>query len=126
MLSHNILSIDCQWNCLLAVILVMTPLPSYPRFELGRVLSTEQRAFFTQHGFLHFRSFSAPEHVQQLLQATEHVQARWLAENVKKVNGVSIKYGRDVDGVCIVLRFAFASQHQSVLHALLQDARLQA
>ena len=64
--------------------------------------------------------------MQQLLQATEHVQARWLAENVKKVNGVPIKYGRDVDGSRIVQRFAFASQHHPVLHALLQDARLQA
>ena len=64
--------------------------------------------------------------MQQLLQATEHVQARWLAENVKKVNGVPIKYGRDVDGSRIVQRFAFASQHHPVPHALLQDARLQA
>ena len=54
------------------------------------------------------------------------MQARWLAENVKKVNGVPIKYGRDVDGSRIVQRFAFAFQHHPVPHALLQDARLQA
>ena len=64
--------------------------------------------------------------MQQLLQATEHEQARWLAENVKKVNGVPIKYGRDVDGSRIVQRFTFVSQHHPVPHALLQDARLQA
>ena len=104
----------------------MNTLANYPRFELGAVLTTEQRAFFSTHGFLHFRPFASPEHVQQLLRATEEVQAYWLAAEVKKVNGVPIKYGRDVDGARIVQRFAFASQHHPVLHELLQDARFQA
>lgn len=98
----------------------------YPRFELGRVLTTEQRAFFSTHGFLHFRPFASPAYVQQLLQATQDVQREWLRTGVEKVNGVPIKYGQDVDGARIVQRFAFASQHHPVLHDFLQDPRLPA
>ena len=98
----------------------------YPRFSLGHALTTEQRAFFTKHGFLHFRPFASPEYVRQLLAATQDVQAKWLAEGVTKVNGVPIKYGHDVDGSPIVQRFAFASQHSPVLHQLVQDERFRA
>ena len=98
----------------------------YPRFTLGSTLTAEQRAFFSKHGFLHFRPFASPEYVQQLLEATQQVQAKWLAEGVEKVNGVPIKYGQDVDGSRIVQRFAFASQHSSILHDLLQDDRFKA
>ena len=70
----------------------------YPRFTLGSALTAEQRAFFAKYGFLHFRPFATPEHVRQILQATQEVQAHWIAEGVEKVNGVPIKYGHDVDG----------------------------
>ena len=98
----------------------------YPRFTLGSTLTAEQRAFFTKYGFLHFRPFATPDQVQQILKATQDVQAKWLAEGVEKVNGVPIKYGQDVDGSRIVQRFAFASQHSPLLHELLQDDRFQA
>jgi phytanoyl-CoA hydroxylase len=98
----------------------------YPRFTLGSALTAEQRAFFAKYGFLHFRPFASPEYVRQILQATQEVQAHWIAEGVEKVNGVPIKYGHDVDGSRIVQRFAFASQHHPLLHELLQDERFKA
>jgi hypothetical protein len=101
----------------------MSPHSDYPRFTLGSRLTEEQREFFRQHGFLHFRPFLTPEQVQSILRASEEVQAQWLAEGVEKVNGVPIKYGKDVDGAPIVQRFAFASHYHPVLHELLQDPR---
>jgi len=98
----------------------------YPRFTLGSVLTAEQRAFFSEYGFLHFRAFASPAYVQQILQATEAVQRQWLAEGVQKVNGVPIKYGKDVDGAPIVQRFAFASHYSPVLAEFLQDPRFAA
>lgn len=98
----------------------------YPRFTLADRLTPEQLAFFDEHGFLHFRGFAAPDTVAALLRASEQVQQRWLADDVKKVNGVPIKYGRDVDGTPIVQRFAFASHHHPVLHEFLQDPRFTA
>ncbi|AYA37758.1 phytanoyl-CoA dioxygenase [Hymenobacter oligotrophus] len=99
----------------------------YPRFCLSDLqLTREQKNFFGQYGFLHFRQFVSPETVQVLLQAMEQLQQQWLASGVTKINGVPIKYGRDADGTRMVQRFAFASQHSPALHAFLQDARLPA
>lgn len=104
----------------------MSSLQNYPRFTLGSSLTPEQLEFFREYGFLHFRPFLAPETVQELLRASENVQQQWLAEGVEKVNGVPIKYGKDVDGSSIVQRFAFASHYSPVLREFLQDPRLQA
>jgi ectoine hydroxylase-related dioxygenase (phytanoyl-CoA dioxygenase family) len=86
-------------------------------------LSAAQRQSFQQNGFLHFRSFLDRAAVAQLWKAVEGVQAKWLAGNIKVVNGTPLKFGRDVDGRTIVQRFAFASQYDPVLHELLLDPR---
>ncbi|RTQ47147.1 phytanoyl-CoA dioxygenase [Hymenobacter gummosus] len=99
----------------------------YPRFTLSRAgLTPEQVAFFRQHGFLHFRSFSSPEEVQALLRAVAALEQQWRAAGRRKVSGVPLKYGRDVDGQPLIQRLAFTAQHSPVLGALLQDARLPA
>ncbi|MBC8082465.1 MAG: phytanoyl-CoA dioxygenase family protein [Hymenobacter sp.] len=104
----------------------MASLSNYPRFTLGAALTAEQRAFFHQHGFLHFRAFADASTVQRLLRATEQVQHHWLAAAVRKVNGVPIKYGQDVDGSPIVQRFAFANQHSAELREFLEEPRFPA
>lgn len=96
----------------------------YPRFTLGDRLSDEQIAHFETHGFLHFPGFIGREQVAALVQASLEVQQAWLRDGVSKVNGIPIKYGRDLDGSAIVQRFAFANQHHPVLAALLEDPRL--
>lgn len=97
---------------------------SYPRFTLAETLTTEQKGFFNQHGFIHFKNFITPETVNSIIKASVEVQRKWLTDDVKKVNGVPIKYGRDVDGSPIVQRFAFINQHHSTLSGLLLDHRL--
>jgi len=82
------------------------------------------RRSFNENGFLHFRSFLNPGAVAELWKAIEEVQAKWIAEDIKVVNGTPIKWGHDVDGSPIVHRFSFASQFHPVLHELLQDPRL--
>lgn len=104
----------------------MSAIQDYPRFVLGDSLTAEQLAFFKEHGFLHFRSFIPLDTVQELLRASEQVQQQWLADGVEKVNGVPIKYGKDVNGSPIVQRFAFASHHHPVLREFLQDPRFTA
>jgi phytanoyl-CoA hydroxylase len=98
----------------------------YPIFTLGYELTKEQKDFFDEYGFLHFRRFINEEAVQQIIRAMNDIQAKWIAENVEKVNGVPIKFGYDADGSKIVQRFAFASQHSPVLHEFLQDKRFHA
>jgi len=98
----------------------------YPTFTLTGALTQEQRAFFETNGFIHFKQFLTPETVQEIVQASEAVQQKWIAEGVEKVNGVPIKYGKDLDGNTIVQRFAFINQHSPVLAEVLRDSRLQA
>jgi ectoine hydroxylase-related dioxygenase (phytanoyl-CoA dioxygenase family) len=99
---------------------------NYPIFTLGNTLTQEQIEIFEEHGFLHFRNFINPDAVAQIIRAMNEIQAKWIANNVEKVNGVPIKYGFDADGSKIVQRFAFASQHNPVLHEFLQDERFKA
>lgn len=95
----------------------------YPRYELGERLTAEQIAHYEQHGFLHFRNFIPPQQVQALVDASLEVQRDWIARGVQKVNGIPIKYGRDLDDSPIVQRFAFANQHHPVLGQFLEDPR---
>jgi ectoine hydroxylase-related dioxygenase (phytanoyl-CoA dioxygenase family) len=100
---------------------------SYPLFfNLEAALTTEQKAFFDEHGFIHFRNFITPETVSRIHQEMEKIQEQWIAEDVKIVNGVPIKYGRDVDGKKIVQRFAFSNKYSLFLQELLRDPRLKA
>jgi phytanoyl-CoA hydroxylase len=99
---------------------------SYPLFTLGHTITAEQKSFFDEYGFLHFRPFISSEMVSDILKESERVQSEWIADNRKLVNGVPIKYGRDVDGKKIVQRFAFLNQHSPLLADLLKDKRFEA
>lgn len=90
---------------------------------LGVALTSEQMQFFKKNGIIHIPGFIDPGTVKDLLKACEEVQAKWIAEDVKLVNGVPVKWGADVDGARIVQRFAFANQHSPVLAEFLKDPR---
>jgi len=96
----------------------------YPKFTLTKKLTDEQVDFFNECGFIHFSGFLQPESVSAITKASIEVQNNWIAHNVKKVNGVPIKYGKDLNGEIIVQRFAFISQFHPVLSGLLLDPRL--
>lgn len=97
----------------------------YQKFTLGDIITPEQQAFFNQHGFIHFTNFIKPETVADIIKASEQVQQKWIADQVQKVNGVPIKYGKDVDGSPIVQRFAFINKHHSLLDEFSKDPRFQ-
>jgi phytanoyl-CoA hydroxylase len=95
----------------------------YPYFSLSDQLTHEQISFFDKYGFIHFKNFVNEDTVQLLINASLDVQEKFLQEDLKKVNGVPIKYGYDVDGSKIVQRFAFTSLFSPVLHEFLLDPR---
>jgi ectoine hydroxylase-related dioxygenase (phytanoyl-CoA dioxygenase family) len=99
---------------------------AYTTFTLGNTLTEEQKTFFEKHGFIHFSGFLTPAAVQDIIDASEEVQQKWITNDVQKVNGVPVKYGKDLDGSPIVQRFAFINQHTPVLSDLLKDNRIQA
>jgi phytanoyl-CoA hydroxylase len=95
----------------------------YKQFVLQESISPEQRNFFDEHGFIHFKNFITPATVELIVRASLEVQKNWIVKGVKKVNGVPIKYGVDIDGSPIVQRFAFINQHHPVLAEFLIDPR---
>ena len=97
---------------------------SYTKFILGNQLTAEQKAFFNRNGFIHFKNFIKPETVEDIIEASLKVQRQWITEDKVKVNGIPVKYGKDLDGSSIVQRFAFINQHHSVFSELAQDPRL--
>lgn len=98
----------------------------YPFYTLSDRLSQEQIDFFDEYGFIHFRNFINQDTVQMLINASEDVQRQFIEQDIKKVNGVPIKFGCDVDGSKIVQRFAFTSLFSPVLHEFLMDPRFKA
>jgi ectoine hydroxylase-related dioxygenase (phytanoyl-CoA dioxygenase family) len=97
----------------------------YPKFTLGDKLTEEQKQFFETYGFIHFKSFVNRETVGEMLKESERVQDQWIKEDRKMVNGVPIKFGRDVNGKRIVQRFAFLNQFSPLFEEFLKDSRLQ-
>ena len=98
---------------------------TYPKFKLEEKLTQEQIEFYNENGFIHFENFIKPETVETVIKASQQVERKWIENNVEKVNGVPIKYGKDLNGETIVQRFAFTSQHSPVISELVNDPRLE-
>lgn len=98
---------------------------SYQKFSLGAEITAEQQDFFNRNGYIHFKNFIKPETVSDIIGASKQVEKTWAENNIDKVNGVPIKYGRDLDGTVIVQRFAFINQHHPLLDEFTLDPRFQ-
>src|SRR5690349_17580148 len=98
---------------------------SYIKFTLGNKITTEQKDFFNQNGFIHFKGFIKPETVNDIVDASKQVQQQWIENEKIKVNGIPIKYGKDLNGAAIVQRFAFLNQHHPLFAELTQDPRFE-
>lgn len=94
------------------------------RFE-GNI-TQEQLQYFQQYGIIQFKQFVDRDTVQRFIRETASVQRQLLQYNIRKVNGIPLKFGFDVNGDTIIQRIAFASQYSQVLQKFLQDPRLQA
>jgi phytanoyl-CoA hydroxylase len=98
---------------------------TYQRFSLGAEITDEQHAFFNRNGFIHFKNFIEPETVQDIIRASKQVEKNWTENKIEKINGVPVKYGKDLDGTAIVQRFAFINQHHPLLDEFTLDPRFQ-
>ncbi len=98
----------------------------YPKFILGSFITTEQRKFFNEFGFIHFEDFISPETVELLIEASREVQNNCIKNNTTKVNGVPLKYGADLDGQKLIQRFAFINKQHDAFKKLTIDSRFKA
>ena len=97
-----------------------------PEFTLGERLTTEQREWLDEYGFIRFRRFADPATVRGLVEDVEEIDRRLITEGREKVNGVPFIVGRRADGSKYIQRIPFASLFGDRLHAFLQDPRFAA
>lgn len=95
------------------------------KFTLGETITDEERGFFEAHGFIHYQGFAKLSEVEELRESMANVEEKWLEEGRKKVNGIPIKIGRDLDGSPMVQRFAFTSLFSEPFRRFVNDARFE-
>jgi len=100
-------------------------LPLNTRFQLGPVITDEQRAFLDRHGFLVFAGVADPQEVGMILEEAEAIQQRWQAEQRRFVNGIPIFWGKDEQGRPFINRFTFTSMFSERLRAFVLDPRFE-
>src|SRR5579871_2352568 len=97
---------------------------SIPVFKLDNKLSQEQIAFFNKHCFIQFKNFINKETVLTLIREINRVQHFLLENNTRKINGIPLKFGKDINGEQLIQRIAFTSYYSKTLSDLLKDKRL--
>lgn len=98
--------------------------PPIPRFRLGSEITAEQRRFLDRWGFLLFEAVATPGEVATIGAELERIEAEWLAEGRRFVNGIPIFYGLRA-GRPIVQRFAFTSLFSPAIRDFVHDARFE-
>lgn len=96
------------------------------RFTLGYTLKKEQIDYYNHYGFLHFENFLSASDVDAIIASAEQVQKDWVDNNVKVVNGIPIKYGKDENGQTIVQRFAFTNKYSKEIQSFIRNPKLNA
>lgn len=96
-----------------------------PVFRFEGTITNPQLQYFRKHGIIQFKNFIDKDTVQRFIRETENVQHQLLQYDIKKVNGIPLKFGQDETGAPFIQRIAFASQYSDTLSSFLKDKRLQ-
>src|SRR6185312_6312816 len=93
-------------------------------FEFGKDLTQEQIDFFNKHGILQFKNFIDKPTVALFLSEIKRVENELLSADVKKINGIPLKFGIDTNGERFIQRIAFTSHYSKILSNFLKDERV--
>ncbi len=96
-----------------------------PDFRFHHDITAEQMEFFDRHGVIQFKNFIDRDTVSVFLNETAQVEKTLLNANVKKVNGIPLKFGTDTDGSTLIQRIAFTSFHSKKLQEFLTSKKLE-
>ncbi len=102
-----------------------TTLPLSTRFQLGASITTEQAAFFDAHGFLVFDRVASLDEVAMIKSELARIQASWLAEDRREVNGIPVFWGKGLEGEPLVQRFTFTSTFSDAIKRFVTDSRFE-
>lgn len=95
------------------------------KFQLGPVITPEQRAFLEEHGYLHFDRVLSADEVAALGADISAVEERFLAEGRTRVNGIPLFFGKRPDGGRGIQRLAFVSLFSEGVARLVRDPRFE-
>jgi phytanoyl-CoA hydroxylase len=98
---------------------------SYAKFILNGEPTQEQITSFNLNGFIHYKKFLDEKTIQTVIEAINSLQEKWIAEKVKEVNGIPIRYGFDENNKPMIHRFAFTSLHSEEVRKLVNLPSIQ-
>ena len=100
-------------------------LPLGTKFTLGPTITDEQKLFLDKWGYLHFEQVATQEEVSTLLSEMKRIEAMFYEQKTKKVNGVPVFYGRQVDGSPLAQRLPFTSTFSEFIRNFVRDSRFE-
>jgi hypothetical protein len=98
-------------------------LPLDTRFKLGSAITSEQRAFLDEHGFLLFGGVAKPHEVGTILSEIDRIEQQWVREGRDVVNGIPLFSGKKKDGARMIQRFPFTSLFSDEIKRFVRDER---
>ena len=97
-------------------------LPLSTRFSLGSEISSEQRQFLDQHGFLVFSKVARTSEVDMIVGELDRLEQQWIAEQRKNVYGIPLFWGKNA-GKPFLQRFPFTSTFSEDIKGFVRDDR---
>jgi phytanoyl-CoA hydroxylase len=96
-----------------------------PVFNFSGNITKDQVDFFNEFGIIQFKKFIDKTTVLLFLEEVKNVQNELLYNETKKVNGIPLKFGTDVDGSKLIQRIAFTSFYSEKLGEFLKGKKLE-
>ena len=94
-------------------------------FRLEGTITDTHIDYFNKYGIIQFKNFISKETVRDFIREVEGIQQYLIRNQIRKVNGIPLKFGHDEDGSTIIQRLAFTSQFSQKLQSFLKDSRIQ-
>ena len=98
---------------------------SIPEFVLEERLTENQKSYFDKNGVIKFKKFLPLDVVNLFKSELKRIGEDWISRGIDKVNGIPLKFGKDLDGSTMIQRFCFVNQYSETFSELLHDPRLQ-
>jgi phytanoyl-CoA hydroxylase len=96
------------------------------QFHFEDKITDSQLRYFNEHGIIQFKKFIDKRTLATFLAEIKSAELYLLGNGIRKVNGIPLKFGQDVNGSPLIQRIAFASHYSPVLKEFLRDPRLNA
>jgi phytanoyl-CoA hydroxylase len=94
-------------------------------FSFGDHISQDQLDFFNRRGYIQFRNFIGRDELRSIQEEIARVQKFLIRNQITRINGIPLKYGKDIDGSPLIQRIAFTSRFSVTLQDFLNQERLQ-